>query len=122
LHNRYGPVVRTSPNELSYIGPELWKEIYGHKSAGEEEFAKDKNYHAGIKGEPVILNADKEYHSYLRKLLAHGFSEKALRGQEPVIQRYVDLLIQKLHEVGQDGSVPVDMLAWYNVSVKDLVR
>lgn len=29
LHNRYGAVVRYSPNCLAYIYPESWAEIYG---------------------------------------------------------------------------------------------
>jgi cytochrome P450 len=37
-------------------------------------------------------------HSRYRKSLAHAFSEKALRDQEPLIGKYVDLLIEKLKE------------------------
>jgi hypothetical protein len=41
LHEKYGPVVRISPNELSYVdqGIDAWQEIYGHKK-GKEEWAK----------------------------------------------------------------------------------
>lgn len=31
LHAKYGPVVRFSPNELSYIDVRAWKEICGHE-------------------------------------------------------------------------------------------
>lgn len=33
-----------------------------------------------------------------RRNFAHGFSEKALRDQEPIINIYLDLFIQKLRE------------------------
>ncbi|KAI5919545.1 averantin oxidoreductase [Camillea tinctor] len=121
VHNKYGPVVRTSPNELSYINPPQWKEIYGHRPPGQEEFAKDKKYHAGLKGKPLLINADRGYHSEIRKLFAHGFSEKALREQEPVLQGYVDLLMQKLRENSQDGHLPVDISMWYNFTTFDFV-
>ena len=29
LHEKYGEVVRYGPNELSYISPEAWEDIYG---------------------------------------------------------------------------------------------
>ena len=115
LHNRYGPVVRTGPNELSYINPTAFKEIYGHTKRGKQEFSKDGRYHSGLAGEPIIINADRHYHSNIRKLLAHGFSEKSLRAQEAVLQEYVGVLFQKLQENSQNGAVSVDILKWYNV-------
>ena len=30
LHDKYGPVVRIAPGELSYNCPEAWQDIYGH--------------------------------------------------------------------------------------------
>ncbi|KAI0379847.1 cytochrome P450 [Hypomontagnella monticulosa] len=121
LHDRYGPVVRTSPNELSFIEPLQWKEIYGHKPPGHPEFSKDEKYHSGLKGGPTILNADRHYHGHIRKLLAHGFSDKSLREQEAVIQEYVNVLMQRLHEVSQGGSMPVDIASWYNFMTFDLI-
>ena len=31
LHDKYGPVVRVSPNELSFISVDAREEIYGHR-------------------------------------------------------------------------------------------
>lgn len=115
LHNKYGPIVRIAPGELSYVSPIAWKQIYGHRSSGQAELSKDKKYHAGYGREQSLLNADREYHSELRKLLAHGFSDKALRDQETIIQQYVNLLMTKLHEHGQNGAVALDLVKWYNV-------
>ncbi|KAF9876812.1 hypothetical protein CkaCkLH20_05658 [Colletotrichum karsti] len=120
LHNKYGPVVRTSPDGLSYIKAPQWKEIYGHKT-GQLEFAKDEKYFAGLKGEPIILTADRHYHGYIRKLFANGFSEKALREQESVLKGYVDLMFRRIEEEGQDGKQPVDILKWYNFVTFDFI-
>ncbi|KAI1077187.1 cytochrome P450 [Whalleya microplaca] len=120
LHNQYGPVVRTSPNELSFINQPQWKEIYGHRPSGAPEFTKDKKYHSGMKVDN-ILNSDRQHHIHLRKSLAHGFSDKALREQEPVLQQYVSLLIQKLHENSQDGTIPVDLVSRYNFLTFDFI-
>lgn len=116
LHNQYGPVVRTSPNELSFINASQWKEIYGHRPAGQREFEKDEKYHAGLKREPTILNSNQEYHRYIRRLLAHGFSDKSLREQETVLQECINTLFQKLHDEGEGGKVAVNLVSWYTVS------
>jgi cytochrome P450 len=116
LHNKYGPVVRTSPDELSYINAPQWKEIYGFKT-GKLEFSKDEKYHSGLTREPLILNADQHYHGYIRKLFAFGFSEKAMREQEPILKEYINLMFRRVVEESKEGAQPVDILQWYNVSV-----
>ncbi|RYC65673.1 hypothetical protein CHU98_g552 [Xylaria longipes] len=121
LHNQYGPVVRTAPNELSYINPIQWREIYGYKPTGQVEFPKDAKYHSGVKSDPIILNADRHYHGYIRKLLAHGFSEKSLRDQEPVLKEYVDTLIRRLHEECGNGEQVIDIASWYNYLLFDFI-
>ncbi|GAP85068.1 putative averantin oxidoreductase [Rosellinia necatrix] len=121
LHEQYGPVVRTGPNELSYINPIQWREIYGHKPQDQPEFAKDPKYFSGLKGEPVILTADKDYHGYIRKLLAPGFSDKSLREQEPVLQEYIDTLFRRLHEECGNGERPIDIVGWYNYLLFDFI-
>ena len=40
LHDRYGPVVRLSPNELSFNSVQAWEDIYGHR-LGRPNMAKD---------------------------------------------------------------------------------
>ncbi|KAI0468198.1 averantin oxidoreductase [Xylaria cf. heliscus] len=121
LHNQYGPVVRTGPNELSYVTPIQWREIYGYKPAGQVEFVKDPKYFSGIKGDPLILNADRDYHGYIRKLLAHGFSEKSLRDQEPILKEYADTLFRRLHEECRNGEQAIDIMSWYNYLLFDFI-
>lgn len=41
LHLKYGPIVRTMPNELAFIEPQAWKDIYGHRQ-GHPQFHKDR--------------------------------------------------------------------------------
>ena len=53
-----------------------------------------------------------------RRILAPGFSEKALRDQEPYMKKYFDLLIQRLHE---NCGQPVNMVDWYHLTTFDLI-
>ncbi|OAL47372.1 averantin oxidoreductase [Pyrenochaeta sp. DS3sAY3a] len=121
LHNKYGPIVRIAPDELSYVSPIAWKEIYGHRSGGQPELGKDKKYHAGFGREQSLLNAEREYHGDLRRMLAHGFSDRALRAQEVVIQEYVNLLMKKFDEHGRNGTTPLNMVQWYNFFTFDII-
>lgn len=66
-------------------------------------------------GELSIIFAPAHRHGQLRRLLSHGFSEKALRFQEPIIQGYLDLFIRRLRDLSAKGN-DVDIVTWYNVS------
>lgn len=115
LHNKYGPVVRTGPNDLSFISPMQWREIYGYKSRGEVEFARDPRYFSGLGNDPIIFTADTNYHGYIRKLLGHGFSERSLREQEPILKEYINTLFHRLDKECQNGEQPLDIASWFNV-------
>lgn len=65
-----------------------------------------------------MISAPADVHSRHRRLLAHAFSDKALREQEPLIKEYVDLLMQRLRE--RDGE-KVDLVAWFNYTTFDLI-
>ena len=117
MHKHYGPVVRVSPEELAFVRPLAFKDIYGHKKSGRPELAKDKKYYSGM-GEPTLLNSSNmAYHSRLRKMLAPGFSDSALRKQEAVIQEYLQLLMKKLEEQSQHDQGAADLVKWFNVSI-----
>jgi cytochrome P450 len=121
LHDIYGPIVRVAPNELSFVESQAWKDIYGHH--GGYEMAKDMNFYRPM-GEHVpehIVSSSRASHSMLRRQLAHGFSERAMREQEPIIGEYVDLLMRRLEEHSDDGTKSVDMRAWFNFATFDII-
>ncbi|GAB1321058.1 Isotrichodermin C-15 hydroxylase [Madurella fahalii] len=128
LHEKYGPVVRIAPNHLSYTDLRAWKDIYGHRSGPQHanipENPKSRiHYRPGdvMDSPPNILTADREEHSRLRRAIAHGFSDRAMREQEPRIQRYVDILVKGLRETGEEGKKPLDLVKWYNWTTFDII-
>lgn len=52
--------------------------------------------------------------------MSHGFSERSLRDQQPLIMQYVNLFIQRLHENCVKDE-PIDMMAWYNFITFDII-
>ncbi|RGP79802.1 hypothetical protein FLONG3_2116 [Fusarium longipes] len=120
LHDRHGPVVRYTPDDVSFITAEAYKTIYGHKTSGAKTFEKDlRNYRQGLTA-PHLIVANNTDHKRQRKLLSHAFSQKALRGQEGLLKHYVDLFIQRLTQKAHEGAA-VDMTAWYNFATFDLI-
>lgn len=123
LHEEYGDIVRTSPDALSFRDAQAWKDIYGHRAQGQKTLMKDTRFYGPPhSGHDHILNSSDEDHSRQRRLLAHAFSEKALREQEPLIGMYVDLLVNKLYEhVSGPSRGKVDMVKWYNFTTFDVI-
>lgn len=118
LHDEYGPVVRVAPNELSYCSAQAWNDIYGPRPGQGQmpKYGGPENNSEGF-GRLNMINATIADHSRMRRLVAHAFSDKAMRAQEPIIQEYVDVLMKKLEErEGQD----VDICAWLNYTTFDL--
>ncbi|KFY72655.1 hypothetical protein V499_07239 [Pseudogymnoascus sp. VKM F-103] len=121
LHEKYGDVVRIGPNELSYNNANAWKDIYGFKQ-GHAQLPKDPNFYtAPPGGAHSIITTDVAGHSRMRRLVAHAFSEKALREQEPLMKGYMDLFIQRLRENCDDGKNKLDIVSWYNWTTFDII-
>ncbi|KAF1923390.1 cytochrome P450 monooxygenase [Didymella exigua CBS 183.55] len=119
LHRQYGPVVRLSPNELSFIDPDVWKDVYGHRASA---FTKSlSSYGPDVHGNPPgILRAENADHARQRKTVSHAFSDKALREQEELLKSYVSLLVEKLQGIAA-GQLQADLVQWYNFTTFDIM-
>ncbi|RYP09093.1 hypothetical protein DL765_008573 [Monosporascus sp. GIB2] len=122
LHAKYGNVVRIGPDTLAFLSPEAWKDIYGHKAHGEPEFPKYQPGYRPVESMPkTIIHVDRGEHAFLRRQLAHGFSERSMLGQEPIIGAYVDKLIERLRENVVAGKNPLNMREWINWTTFDII-
>ncbi|KAF4448693.1 oleate-activated transcription factor 1 [Fusarium austroafricanum] len=120
LHDQYGPAVRYTPHDVSFITADAVKTIYGHKTSGGQEFPKDPRMYRQNRPVTNILTSNHDDHKRMRRLLSHAFSMKALRNQEDIIKHYVDLFVSRLTDRARQGTV-VDMVAWYNFATFDLI-
>lgn len=114
FHAQYGPIVRVAPNRLSYTDPTAWHAIRGHRKSGEAENGKEPSFYASAINN--IIGASRTKHARFRRLLAHGFSAKSMREQQPLITGYVDLLLQRL-----EGKHVVDIVSWFNYTTFDII-
>lgn len=122
LHKKYGEIVRIAPDELAFANPQAWKDIMGHRVAGAPEFEKHQKFYRAVDNAPTdIVSAGREEHALLRRPMAHGFSDRSMRDQQPIIKKYIDLFIQRLHENCGKGAKAVDLAAWYNYTTFDVI-
>jgi cytochrome P450 len=122
LHEKYGPVVRTSPNELSFSSSQSWKDIYGSRT-GHQVFRKSPFYEgASFDGKTlsIISETDPLSHKRMRAQLNTAFSDKSLREQEQLIAEPIDLFIAQIG--GKDDSPQgIDIVRWFNLMTFDII-
>ncbi|RYN87356.1 Isotrichodermin C-15 hydroxylase [Alternaria tenuissima] len=121
FHEKYGDIVRTGPNHVSMNGTIGWPEVFGHSRGGRPEFSHWHDfYQIGDKSNQSLFPADRESHRRQRRLLAHAFSDAAIKEQEALIKQYVDKLFVQLRKEAAKKE-PIDMLQWYNFTTFDII-
>ncbi|ETS80734.1 hypothetical protein PFICI_08263 [Pestalotiopsis fici W106-1] len=111
LHEKYGPVVRYAPDDLSYADGRAWKDIASVQK-GKKENPKQVEFHApSCNGTPnLVTENNQERHAAIRRVFSPAFSEKALKAQEPLFHKYADLMVKK---GGAAGTINMtELLNW----------
>jgi cytochrome P450 len=122
LHEKYGPVVRTSPNELSFSSAGSWRDIYGFRQ-GHKPFVKSSFYDGGSfadRAHSIVSERDPIVHAQMRKYLSHAFSDRSLKEQEGLVAEAVNLFIRQLgvHASRPEGT---DLVKWFNLTTFDII-
>ncbi|GAB7354526.1 hypothetical protein MBLNU459_g4991t1 [Dothideomycetes sp. NU459] len=121
LHKQYGDVVRVAPDELSFVNADAWNQIYGHRP-GKPELQKDPGFYGAVSSPAdSILRVSRDRHSYMRKQMSHGFSERALRDQEGAIRQYANLFVGRLKENCAQGKPIQNIVKWFNFFTFDVM-
>ncbi|KAE8840611.1 hypothetical protein PTNB85_04010 [Pyrenophora teres f. teres] len=96
MHEKYGPIVRITPHELSLNDPFFYDKVF---SSSAQKRDKDR-YQTTQGGLPstAITTIDHDLHRQRRGYVSHLFSKKAISSLEPIIQSKVDLLVSKLKQ------------------------
>ncbi|KAL1597930.1 hypothetical protein SLS60_008418 [Paraconiothyrium brasiliense] len=125
LHAQYGEVVRIAPNELSFAAPVAWDDIYSNKDgANPQAFKKCELWHGNLEPGPssVFTTIDFKAHGRIRRFMDPAFSEKAVLQQEPIIQNYVNMFLNKLQDRSSaSGKTTVNVVQWFNFVLFDII-
>ncbi|KAH8198414.1 hypothetical protein TruAng_007398 [Truncatella angustata] len=122
LHEKYGPVVRLGPSEVSFIDAAAWNNIYSLKRCRQIERCP-KSFPAltphGAKFDLLTYNPSD--HARYRRILNPSFSEKAIREYEPAIHRNTDRMISRLFESVLDEGPNLNITRWLQWLTFDMV-
>nr|WPM83319.1 ProsK [Phaeosphaeria sp.] len=119
FHDQYGPVVRIAPDELTYISPEAWRDIYTVKP----DLDKDPySLTPPLNGADSLFTAMGENHKRIRGAFINAFSDKALREQSSILEMYAQQLIQRLKtEMHKKTSRVIDVQKFVGYAVFDII-
>lgn len=120
LHSKYGDIVRILPDELSFVSPEAWQDIFNSRPPLPKPIQGIWRPINDVNSFATTNNT--EHHNRIRKVLSPAFSDRALKAQEYILQGYIDLMITRLRELinsAADGSGAVDIESWYSFTTFD---
>lgn len=120
LHDKYGPVVRVGPNELSYGVPEAWEDIFGRYIPGQRKENGKPTWYCSPEHKDIVGSTLGD-HGRMRRVLYNGFTNSAMLEQEPLIKEHVDLFIQRLREKADDGKAVLDIFEWFAYCTFDII-
>ena len=95
LHQRYGTVVRFTPNTLSINDPAALKAIYSH-GANVQKGVFYKCFRVAPNAISTLLATDKTQHARKRRVMGQAFSDQALRGLEQYVLQHVQDLVDRI--------------------------
>ncbi|KAI0193809.1 cytochrome P450 [Astrocystis sublimbata] len=100
-HEKYGPTIRFGPDDLSYTDAQAWRDIC-IVPKGKKENGKELRFHGqseeGIRH--MVTENDGVRHATVRRVFSPAFSEQSLRKQEPLFQKYADLMVECARKSG----------------------
>ncbi|PYH91638.1 cytochrome P450 [Aspergillus ellipticus CBS 707.79] len=97
LHEKYGPVARMAPDELSYSDSAAWRDIYASHPSRPGGMVRDTAFYESLDEKdaiPSMFNANDKDHSRIRRTYAKAFSKQALAAQEPLITAHITRLMK----------------------------
>ncbi|KAJ4360665.1 uncharacterized protein N0V89_001231 [Didymosphaeria variabile] len=108
-----GDVIRVSPNELSFASVSAWKSVYGVQKGA--PITKNEFWDMiGLGFDEGSIGSERDYHlaAQKRDLFADALSNRNLVQQEPIMQQFVSLFVDKIGKLG-DTEGGMDMGQWF---------
>ena len=127
LHEQYGDVIRIAPDEVSFAREDAWSDVLLSRP-GRKPFLKNPFFFRSPPGQPpnLVTTIDVNESARMRQLVMPAFTERSLSKQEPVIQQYASLFMDRLRELvaspesAKEGVI-INFVDWYNWYTFDVI-
>lgn len=118
-----GPILRVSPNELSFASVTSWKSIYGHRPGGMQPTKSEfyDMYGSGFNSLCIGSERVPEKHRQMKSFLSAAFSTQALLEQEPLVSQIVDAFITRLGNDGGPETNGLNLTKWTEMVAFDVL-
>jgi len=125
-----GSAVRVSPDEVVFSAADAWEDVYGYRVCGEIILCNLHLITTIQKGDvmeksPIFIGvvspmngcvgiglAKGKEHARQRRALAPSLSKSALKGQEAILQVYINKLIAAIRSMTRAKQEPINMADW----------
>jgi cytochrome P450 len=127
LHHQYGPIVRISPNRLSFQSPSAIKDIYGLHGGllqKSDMHIVAQQSSRGDSFQTLFANTNPEWHNSLRRKVNPAFSMTTMVQYERYVDETVAVLLQRWESdfAGKEGSAGhLDLPMWMHYYTEDAV-
>ncbi|KAJ7573693.1 cytochrome P450 [Mycena floridula] len=108
MHDIYGPIVRTGPNEISIIDSSAMGTVLGAGGLVKGDYYKARR---DPTTSPNLLVLQGNHHARRRQLWNRGMSTEALEGYQEIISKRAQQLVNRL---SSQSRSTVDLVAWLN--------
>ncbi|BCS18374.1 cytochrome P450 [Aspergillus puulaauensis] len=104
-HERYGPIVRITPDELHVLDADLWESVFT-KAGRVDKYSWMSNRFGNDTS--VLTTAPDSLHRIRRGALNPFFSRQRVLGLQNIIRQKLDVLLKKVKDYqGLDAPVPI---------------
>lgn len=120
LHQKYGPIVRISPNEVTVFDVEAFRQIHAVSGGYTKSdfYTKLTNFPV----HSVFTLRDAKAHGVRRRLFAKGFSKSHVKEYfEDIVRERISLAVDKIVEEGANNGGKTDVFKWWSLMGADIV-
>lgn len=108
---QYGDVVRIAPNELVFLTPQAFHDIYSPANRGLEHFRKTDFQNRGANLGGIVWEEDPMKHREVARKVSPAFGARSIRKFEPLMHKHMDHFIERMKQL-DDREEGVNLVDW----------
>ncbi|CAI9630885.1 unnamed protein product [Alternaria burnsii] len=119
LHKKYGPIVRINPDEIHIADPDFYDTVYA--GSGRKRDKWDWITRSFGVDESLIGTLKHDEHRVRRASLSPYFSKQSVRALQPLVDRNMSILLERLRQFA-DSGLPLKLDDAYAALTNDIVE
>ncbi|KAF7310073.1 hypothetical protein MIND_00380500 [Mycena indigotica] len=121
LHDKYGDVVRTGPNEVSMVHADAIREVFG--TGGFQKGPFYEPWSDPTLPTKALLNLRGDAHANRRRIWNRGMNSEGLKGFEQVLAKRLVIMLSQFDKMVKEGNgkATVDLAAWFSYLTFDFM-